>query len=74
MRPARSSARPSPSPATSALAPVSYLVRLDSLALTAPGRTHALAVLCEQLNAAGACYPGTNLVLCYEVKPHPGPA
>ena len=52
--------------------PGQLLVRLDSL--TAPRRTHALAALCEQLNATGACYPGTNLVLCYEVKPHPGPA
>jgi transposase len=48
------------------------LIRLDPL--TAPRRTQALAALCEQLTAAGACYPGTDLVLRYEVKPHPGPA
>jgi Helix-turn-helix domain len=46
------------------------LIRLDPL--TAPRRTHALAALCDQLNQAHACYPGTDLVLRYEVKPHPG--
>ena len=30
------------------------------------------AALCDQLNQAQACYPGTDLVLRYEVKPHPG--
>ena len=46
------------------------LIRLDPL--TAPRRTQALAALCHQLNQAQACYPGTDLVLRYEVKPHPG--
>jgi transposase len=46
------------------------LIRLDPL--TAPRRTQALAALCDQLNQAQACYPGTDLVLRYEVKPHPG--
>ena len=46
------------------------LVRLDPL--TAPRRTQALAALCDQLNQAQACYPGTDLVLRYEVKPHAG--
>lgn len=48
------------------------LIRLDPL--TAPRRTQALAALCDQLTAAGARYPGTNLILRYEVKPHPSPA
>jgi transposase-like protein len=48
------------------------LIRLDPL--TAPRRTQALAALCGQLTQARACYPGTSLVLRYEVKPHPGPA
>ena len=48
------------------------LVRLDPL--TAPRRTQALAALCDQLNQAGSTYPGTDLLLRYEVKPHPGPA
>jgi transposase-like protein len=48
------------------------LIRLDPL--TAPRRTQALAALCEQLTAIGACYPGTDLVLRYEVKSHPNPA
>jgi transposase len=46
------------------------LIRLDPL--TAPRRTQALAALCDQLTQAQACYPGTDLVLRYEVKPHPG--
>jgi hypothetical protein len=46
------------------------LIRLDPL--TAPRRTRALAALCEQASQARACYPGTGLVLRYEVKPHPG--
>ena len=48
------------------------LIRLDPL--TAPRRTQALAALCDQLTAVGACYPGTDLVLRYEVKSHPSPA
>jgi Transposase protein len=52
--------------------PGQLLIQLDPL--TAPRRTHALAALCDQLSAAGACYPGTDLVLRYEVKPPPGPA
>jgi hypothetical protein len=46
------------------------LIRLDPL--TAPRRTQALAALCDQLNQAQACYPGTDLVLLYGVKAHPG--
>jgi hypothetical protein len=52
--------------------PGQLLVRLDPL--TAPRRTQALAALCDQLNQAGCTYPGTDLLLRYEVKPHPGPA
>ena len=48
------------------------LIRLDPL--TAPRRTQALAALCDQLTAARARYPGTNLVLRYEVKSRPSPA
>jgi hypothetical protein len=47
-------------------------IRLDPL--TAPRRTQALAALCDQLTAAGARYPGTDLILRYEVKSHPSPA
>jgi len=46
------------------------LIRLDPL--TAPRRTQALAALCDQLSQARARYPGTGLVLHYEIKPHPG--
>jgi len=46
------------------------LIRLDPL--TAPRRTLALAALCDQLNQAASRYPGTDLILHYEVKPHPG--
>jgi hypothetical protein len=52
--------------------PGQLLIRLDPL--TAPRRTQALATLCSQLTALGACYPGTDLVLRYEVKDHPGTA
>ncbi len=48
------------------------LIRLDPL--TAPRRTQALAALCDQLTAARAPYPGTDLVLRYEVKSRPSPA
>ena len=48
------------------------LIGLDPL--TAPRRTQALAALCDQLTAARACHPGTDLVLRYEVKSHPSPA
>ena len=48
------------------------LIRLDPL--TAPRRTQALAALCDQLNQTASRYPGTDLVLHYEVKPHPGTA
>jgi hypothetical protein len=48
------------------------LIRPDPL--TAPRRTQALAALCDQLTAAGARYPGTDLVLRYEVKSRPRPA
>ena len=48
------------------------LVQLDPL--TAPRRTQALAALCDQLSQAQARYPGTDLVLRYEVKSHPGTA
>jgi transposase-like protein len=52
--------------------PGQLLIRLDPL--TAPRRTQALAALCDQLTAVGACYPGTDLVLRYEVKSRPNPA
>jgi hypothetical protein len=52
--------------------PGELLIRLDPL--TAPRRTQALAALCDQLTAAGARYPGTDLVLRYEVKSRPTPA
>ena len=51
--------------------PGQLLIRLDPL--TAPRRTQAMAALCDQLNQAGCTYPGTDLTLRYEVKPHPGP-
>ena len=42
--------------------------------LSAPRRTAALASLCELLNDTQTVYPGTDLVLHYTVKPHPGAA
>ena len=52
--------------------PGQLLIQLDPL--TAPRRTQALAALCDQLNQAASRYPGTDLVLRYQVKPHPGTA
>jgi hypothetical protein len=40
--------------------------------LSAPRRTRALAAICELLNDTQTVYPGTDLVLVYSVKPHPG--
>ena len=40
--------------------------------LSAPRRTRALAAICQLLNDTETVYPGTNLVLSYSVKPHPG--
>jgi len=45
-------------------------IRLDPL--TAARRTRAIAALCAQLNATETRYPGTQLVLRYEIKDHPG--
>ena len=45
-------------------------IRLDPL--SAPRRTRALAALCEQLSTTTTRYPGTRLILHYEVKEHPG--
>jgi transposase-like protein len=50
--------------------PSQLLIQLDPL--TALRRTRALAALCDQLNHTASRYPGTDLVLHYEVKPHPG--
>ena len=47
-------------------------IRLDPL--SAPRRTHAIARLCDQLNTTTTRYPGTQLVLRYEIKNHPGTA
>ena len=47
-------------------------IRLDPL--SAPRRTRALAALCEQLTTTATRYPGTQLLLHYEVKEHPGTA
>jgi hypothetical protein len=45
------------------------LIRLDPL--TAPRRTQALAALCDQLNQAHACYPGTELTCATRSNPTP---
>lgn len=40
--------------------------------LSAPRRTAAIAALCDWLNDARICYPGTSLALRFEVKDHSG--
>src|SRR5512135_59246 len=47
-------------------------IRLDPL--TAPRRTRAIAALCAQLNTTETRYPGTELILHYQIKDHPGTA
>jgi transposase-like protein len=47
-------------------------IRLDPL--SAPRRTQAIAALCDKLNATRSKYPGTDLILRYEIKNHPGTA
>ncbi len=47
-------------------------IRLDPL--SAPRRTRAIAALCDTLNQAQARYPGTDLILRYEIKDAPEPA
>jgi transposase len=39
--------------------------------LSSPHRTHALAALCDTLNATATRFPGSKLRLRYEVKPPP---
>ena len=48
--------------------PRTLTVRLDPM--PTPRATAALAELCDQLTATGTYYPGTNLQLRYQVKPH----
>ena len=52
--------------------PATLTVRLDPL--SAPRRTRAIAALCDTLNTTSAKYPGTDLVLRFEIKNHPGTA
>ena len=40
--------------------------------LSAPRRTRAIAALYDQLNGTRTPYPGTGLILRFEVKDHPG--
>lgn len=41
--------------------------------LSSPHRTHALAALCERLNETRTRFPGSPLLLHFEVKPPPEP-
>src|ERR1035441_7859420 len=47
-------------------------IRLDPL--SAGRHTRAIAALCTQLNATQTRYPGTSLILRYEIKNHPSTA
>ena len=53
---------------------VLFTPRLADGSASSSAEAAALAALCEQLNQTGCTYPGTDLTLRYEVKPHPGPA
>jgi hypothetical protein len=50
------------------------LSNLNRILWFAPRRTRALAAICQLLNDTQTVYPGTNLILIYSVKPHPGAA
>lgn len=39
--------------------------------LSSPHRTHAMAALCEHLNDTKTTFPGTKLVMHFDVKPQP---
>jgi hypothetical protein len=52
--------------------PVQDTLTIRLSPLSAPRRTTAIAALCDQLNDARVCYPGTSLTLRFEVKDHPG--
>jgi hypothetical protein len=56
--------------ATGDIHPVDGVLHVRLEPLSAPRRTKALAALCEHLNAKDTRYPGTGLVLRYQVKPH----
>ena len=42
--------------------------------LSSPRRTRALAALCEAVNATGTRFPGSRLLLRFDVKPEPSPS
>jgi len=46
-------------------------LRISLEPLSSPHRTHALAELCDQLNQTPTPFPGSKLLLHYEVKPPP---
>jgi hypothetical protein len=39
--------------------------------LSSPHKTHALAAVCEQLNATATRFPGTKLRMHFSLKPEP---
>jgi Helix-turn-helix domain len=56
--------------ATGDIQPHDRVLHIGLDPLSAPRRTAALAALCDQLNTTRTRYPGTDLVLHYQVKPH----
>ena len=56
--------------ATGDIQPQDRVLHIGLDPLSAPRHTAALAALCDQLNTTRTRYPGTDLVLHYQVKPH----
>ena len=52
--------------------PVRLVIDLGDIAEVDGIDLGTLAALCDQLNQTASRYPGTDLILRYEVKPHPG--
>jgi transposase len=56
---------------TATLEPTDQELRVTLSPLSSPHRSQAVAALCENLNTAEACFPGTNLRMRFAVEGYP---
>ena len=56
---------------TATLEPTDQELRVTLSPLSSPHRSQAVAALCENLNTAETCFPGTNLRMRFAVAGHP---
>ena len=56
---------------TATLEPTDQELRVTLSPLSSPHRSRAVAALCEDLNTAGTCFPGTNLRMRFAVAGYP---